>query len=64
MLRTLRTIFLVAMIAIMGYWLMAVASDVYRAGVLGMSDLRDGGGLALLIYLAVADLRRGGNKNE
>ena len=64
MLRTLRAIFLVSVIATMLYWLMAVASDVYRAGVLGMSDLRDGGGLALLIYLAVADLRRGGNKNE
>lgn len=58
MIRALRTIFLVAVLAISAYWLLAVAADVYRAGVLGMSDLRDGGLLAMLIYLAVGELRR------
>lgn len=58
MLKALRTIFLVAIIVIMSYWLLTVAEDVRRAGALAMSDLRDGGIVAMLIYLAAGELGR------
>ncbi|MBI2934637.1 MAG: hypothetical protein HYY29_03600 [Chloroflexi bacterium] len=56
MIRAVRQLFLIAVIGIMGYWLLMVAADVYQAGVLGMVDLRDSGIMAMLIYLAVMEL--------
>lgn len=57
--QALKTIFLLAVIGMMYYWLLMVADEVRRAGVPTMGDLRDVAIFAFLIYLATKELRRG-----